>query len=90
MIKRTDTAGNNWVILDTSRNLYNLTDLKLGANLAVAENDAATLGGATLNTLDLLSNGFKCRTLNSDTNASGATYIYAAYAENPLKFSNAR
>ena len=42
-------------------------------------------------TPDILSNGFKLRGDGSgSTNASAATYIYAAFAENPFKYSLAR
>ena len=37
---------------------------------------------------DLVSNGAKIRSNNNNT--SGQTYIYAAFAENPFKYANAR
>jgi hypothetical protein len=40
--------------------------------------------------MDFLSNGFKFRTSDSATNASGGTYIYMAFAENPFKNALAR
>jgi hypothetical protein len=40
--------------------------------------------------MDILSNGFKRRDTNVDVNASGGTYIYLAFAEQPFKFSNSR
>jgi hypothetical protein len=40
--------------------------------------------------IDFLSNGFKLRGDSSTQNASGGTYIYMAFAENPFKYSNAR
>jgi hypothetical protein len=39
--------------------------------------------------IDNLSNGFKCRSATV-TNASGGTYIYAAFAENPFNSARAR
>jgi hypothetical protein len=86
MIKRTDTAGNNWVILDTSRDTYNAAGLYLYPNLSAAEDDYRASTGP----IDILSNGFKQRSTLSNVNASGATYIYAAFAESAFKFSNAR
>jgi hypothetical protein len=80
MIKRTD-ATLSWGIFDTSRNAFNVVDLQLYANLSVADN--------VFTTMDILSNGFKSRSA-TEYNTSGGTYIYAAFAENPLKFSNAR
>jgi len=40
--------------------------------------------------LDFLSNGFKMRAGNAGDNASGGTYIFAAFAESPFKYSLAR
>jgi hypothetical protein len=85
----TSAATSNWLMLDTSRSTYNLTDNKLAANLIDAEN-SATIGTAGQNSYDFLSNGFKARTTNASSNESGTTYIYAAFAENPFKYSLAR
>jgi len=41
-----------------------------------------------LDGIDILSNGFKQRSDYSYTNNSGATYIYMAFAEEPLVSSN--
>ena len=40
--------------------------------------------------IDILSNGFKPRDSAGAWNVSGGTYIYAAFAENPFKYANAR
>jgi hypothetical protein len=82
MIKRSD-ASTNWYVYDTARDTYNLTSKELYPNLSNAE---------TTNSIgfDILSNGFKVRTSDAAFNANGGTYIYAAFAENPLKFSLAR
>jgi hypothetical protein len=91
MIKAITVAtAYSWVVLDSSRNTYNLADSKLLPNSSVVENDAGAIGGAGVNAFDFVSNGFKSRTLNLITNESGTTYIYAAFAENPLKYANAR
>ena len=84
MIKRTD-AGNDWVILDTSRNTYNFADSILWADLANVE----TSGTATTS-IDCLSNGFKSRGAGSSVNATNGTYIFAAFAEVPSKYALAR
>ena len=83
MIKRTD-AVQNWIIVDTSRDTYNVANKRLFANLSDAEDTGIA------NYMDMVSNGFKCRDSNVSYNASAGTYIYAAYAENPLKYANAR
>jgi len=87
MIKRTDTTT-NWIMYDTARQPYNTTNPgPIYANLSSAEE-----ANVTLTAFDVLSNGFKPRNTSSwaESNASGGTYIYAAFAEVPLKFSNAR
>ena len=82
MLKDTSQAT-NWEMFDVKRNPFNVRNLKLGANLAVAEN-GSDLGNTNQNNIDILSNGFKMRTGNTDTNVSGDTYIYMAFAENPF------
>ena len=82
MFKRTDTTG-NWAMLDSYRNAYNIVDERLFADLPDA---TSTLFGVC----DFTSNGFKFRTNAGSTNASGATYIYMAFAENPFKTARAR
>ena len=84
MVKRTNTSGTEWFIYDSKRNAYNLTQNPLRANTADAESANATLA------FDMLSNGFKARTSGSAINGNGNTYIYAAFAENPFKYSLAR
>jgi hypothetical protein len=82
MIKRTDSTG-GWVMLDTARDTYNDVDNYLYANSSAAD-------AGSSNVLDINSNGFKIRNSWTDINASGGTYIYAAFAENPFKYANAR
>jgi hypothetical protein len=85
MIKST-ASDTEWVMVDTSslRGPYNLVDTSLYANRAYSE---STIG--TVNDIDILSNGFKLRNNTGYVNAS-QTYIYAAFAENPFKYSLAR
>ena len=75
MIKRTDTT-NGWFLHDNKRNEYNVVNKLLEANTSGAE--------TTFSNLDIISNGFKIRTSDSAVNASGGTYIYMAFAENPF------
>lgn len=82
LLKRTDTTS-NWIILDTSRNTFNVVNNTLWADLSSAESTAYPW-------LDLLSNGFKFRDSANGLNTSAGTYIYAAFAENPFKISRAR
>jgi hypothetical protein len=83
MVKRTDAAGYSWCIVDTSRVTYNVDDLVLRPDTSGTDVTGNT-------TMDVLSNGFKVRTTWTDVNASGGTYIYAAFAENPFKYALAR
>ena len=82
MVKRTDSNG-NWVVLDEARSTYNSSTNELFPNLSNAED---TSGNFTSN---ILSNGFQVTSTNSDSNASGGTYIYACFASNPFAYSNA-
>jgi hypothetical protein len=82
MIKRIDTAGGNWIVLDSVRDTYNVEKNILYPNLSNAEGVA--------DYLDFLSNGFKLRTTDGNGNASGLGFIYAAFAENPFKNALAR
>ena len=82
MVKRVDSTG-SWFIFDTARDSYNQVTLRLEANTSNSEASVDT-------PYDLVSNGFKLRGTNAQLNASGGTYIYAAFAENPFKFSLAR
>jgi hypothetical protein len=52
--------------------------------------DAEASGSSPNDVDDFLSNGFKIRCSNAGQNASGGTYIYMAFAENPFKYANAR
>jgi hypothetical protein len=40
--------------------------------------------------VDFLSNGFKLEQHQGDLNASGGTYIFAAFAESPFQTANAK
>ena len=76
----------NWSIFDTSRSPYNLSTQILAANDTLAEFTTAD------SQIDILSNGIKIRstTTTSGINQSGASYIFAAFAEVPMKYALAR
>jgi hypothetical protein len=88
MIKTTGSSL-AWIIYDTARSTSNLVTLKLAPNNSQEEN-GSSIGGATFNTMDILSNGFKLRSTNIDSNQSGVTFIFAAFAESPFKYARAR
>ena len=73
--KRTDSTS-NWHIFDNKREPENVMDKYL------APNDSGAEGTAT--GFDFFSNGFKSRTSSNWNNQSGGTYIYMAFAEEPL------
>lgn len=74
-----------WSLTDTSVNPYNFA-----TNTLMADSGTAPFTYAT-GILDILSNGFKLRNAGFDfCNNSACSYIYAAFAENPLCYSNAR
>jgi hypothetical protein len=81
VIKRTNSAE-GWYVQDSARNTYNAADRYLQMESAAA--------GYSADPKDLLSNGFKIKNNYGGQNASGGTYIYMAFAENPFKYANAR
>ena len=79
MTKSVDSSS-DWQIFDDLREGYNVDNDELWANLTTAE--------ATTDMIDILSNGFKCR-IATDPNVA-ETYIFLAWAHNPLKYATAR
>jgi hypothetical protein len=84
MVKAAVGGTGDWQILDSSRSTFNPSDARMWADLAQVE--LSNTGGNT----DFTSNGFKTRNVNGDANASGVTYIFAAFAEVPFKYALAR
>ena len=76
LVKRYAGGSQSWGIVDNKRSSYNLISAMLNPDSTGSE------GGN--NGMDLLSNGFKMR--SSDGNSNGYTdgYIYMAFAENPF------
>jgi hypothetical protein len=84
MIKNSSAVG-NWILHDSSRPGYNLTNTPFYPNLTNAESPDPDRN------LDILSNGFKIRTAGSaDINGNTNTILYCAFAENPFTISRAR
>ena len=77
MIKRTSTTS-TWLIYDNARNPHNVCDKLLRADTSGIE--------TTFASLDLISNGFKARSL---TGISGG-WLYMAFAEQPFTRNRAR
>ena len=75
LAKRTN-GSYKWLISDNKRNPFNAVQQYLSAEYG--DTDASGLD------LDFLSNGFKLRTTSDQRNASGAPYLYMAFAESPF------
>jgi len=77
VIQKNSGAVGNWILYDNKRDVDNVADKILIPNSNSAEASACDV--------DLLSNGFKFRAVNdASSNKNGNTYIYLAFAEQPL------
>ena len=81
LTKKSSASGNNWTLWDNKRDTKNPMDLLLHPNSSNAENDSG-------DNIDFCSNGVKLRNTAGGNNASGATYIFMAFAEAPFVNSN--
>ena len=79
IITKRYNANENWYIKDNKRSVSNPVDEALYAN-----GNNAELTGWSGATTDYLSNGFKVRTTDTAHNGSGDSYLYMAFAEEPL------
>ena len=85
MIKSSSNSGEDWLLLDTSRDPSNTANsTAMYASQRHADNSTNAI------TTDILSNGFKCIGTNAAINANNYTYIYHAFAEHPFKTARAR
>jgi hypothetical protein len=84
IIKSTSLAQ-SWIVKDTERFTDNVTKGYL-----LTDTNAAEVADHSPTYTDILSNGFKLRGTANATNASGASYIYMAFAEMPFKYSVGR
>ena len=80
LIKESSGAGNDWRLYDSKRLGYNPNNNQINVNTSNSEYSATQI--------DLLSNGFKLKATDGGLNGSGATYIYMAFAEEPLVSTN--
>lgn len=83
VLTKESSATSGWNLRDNKRSPENVVNEVLQADTTSAE---LTSGYD----VDFLSNGFKLLTSLSDSNTSGQTYIYLAFAEQPFKYANAR
>ncbi len=82
------SASQAWLIEDTSRSTFNQVALELYPSSSGAE--AAGSSRSPTQQFDFLSNGFKVRGAQEQTNGNGNTIIFAAFAEHPFKNALAR
>jgi len=76
IFKRTDGGSENWLMYDNKRNTFNVVNKRLYPDTSDPEDTGSHM--------DFVSNGIKLKTSTGGLNSSGATYIYMAFAENPL------
>jgi hypothetical protein len=79
MWKIASTTG-SWGMLDNKRDTFNVVGQQLFPNSSSSENSYTVL--------DFCSNGIKMRNTFGDTNPSGGSLIYMAFAEQPLVGTN--
>tara|TARA_R110002051_G_scaffold29590_1_gene68921 strand:- start:1640 stop:2680 length:1041 start_codon:yes stop_codon:yes gene_type:complete len=79
VLYKKSSGTENWFMHDNKRQGYNPDNEYLFPDLSNAE--------GSLNRINLLSNGFKATTSDGGINGSGATYIFMAFAENPITSS---
>ena len=77
LFKCSSTTG-SWLIFDAVRQPYNPNFRYLLAHDTTVERTTSD------EDIDMLASGVKLRSVNSSTNSSGQTYVYAAFAENPF------
>ena len=82
MIKMSSGIG-DWYLFDTARDTLNATQLGLIPNSSGSETTYTGWG-------DITSNGFKIRRTDAAWNTNAGTYIFAAFAEVPFRYANAR
>ena len=81
LIKSVSTT--NWNMFDNKRSPFNVSDETLWANSSDSESTVGTSYG-----IDILSNGFKARTVSSQVNNSNTVHIFMAFAEAPIVGTN--
>lgn len=84
-------ALRDWLIYDSARTLYNgynYSDTRAGTQ-AIISGVPYTGSSGYSDSLDFVSNGFKFKNgASPNFNASGETYVYAAFAESPFALNN--
>ena len=82
VIMRRYDSGDNWVLQDNTRDPYNPSDTRLFPDDS---------GGDSSNSnyyMDFLSNGFKLRNTNSNSNINNGSYLYMAFGQSLVGSNN--
>lgn len=79
VILKSSSHVENWHLKDAKRDPFNYVSKALYPNLSSTEGTITNNGG-----VDFYSNGFGINYGTGDIGSSGKTYIYMAFAENPL------
>lgn len=82
LMKVTNTTS-DWHIFDSARDVNNPLQAPIDPNTTAVE-------GSGSDRFDFTSNGFKLRQTSGSYNGNNSTYIYMAFAETPIKYSNPR
>ena len=77
------TGSRHWVVKDNKRNTFNVANASLLPNSNTSEDTSSSFD------IDILSNGFKCRTAGTHVN-DAVVYIFMAFAESSFKNARAR
>ena len=87
MIKRSSNSD-NWYIKDNKRSgtaaLQNFGQMNPNQTQHPSANNNSVENKASAFSVDILSNGFKCRGTDAGINQNAETYVYMAFAEEPL------
>ena len=81
VMAKKSSGTEDWSITDNKMNTFNVCNNKLRPNSTSQE----STGNAHI---DFTAQGFKWRSTSGEFNASGSTYIYMAFAENPFVTSS--
>ena len=83
LLSKMSSGTQGWFLIDNKRaNPYNPVDGSLHPNSSAVEDTSSNFF------VDFLANGFKLRDTDAQLNGSSSTYIYMAFAEEPLVSSN--
>ena len=82
-----NTSGTSgWTVVDT--NVYPTNTTNGPERVEWNSSSASVTGSSASRNMDILANGVKIRTSNSNVNTNGSTYIFGAWADVPFKYNN--